>query len=51
MKNIRSDFQLYLVEGTRDQISIEYSYCYSIKDDPKTYQEAMDFRDIVFLKK
>ena len=49
-KNFGSDFQLYLVEGSRDEINLEYSYCYSIEDDPKTYQEAMESRDSAFWK-
>ncbi|GJZ02464.1 zinc finger, CCHC-type containing protein [Tanacetum coccineum] len=34
------------VKGSRDQ----YSYCYSIKEDPKTYDEAMQSQDAAFLK-
>nr|GEX42683.1 zinc finger, CCHC-type [Tanacetum cinerariifolium] len=44
-KSYAFDFQLYLVEGSRDQIGSQYSYCYSIKEDPKTYNEAMQSRD------
>ncbi|GKA87608.1 zinc finger, CCHC-type containing protein [Tanacetum coccineum] len=29
-KSYGSDFQLYLVEGSRDQVGSQYSYCYSI---------------------
>ncbi|GJR19624.1 hypothetical protein Tco_0968151 [Tanacetum coccineum] len=36
-----SDFQLYLVEGSRDQVGSQYSYCFSIEEDPRTYNEAM----------
>nr|GEW58141.1 zinc finger, CCHC-type [Tanacetum cinerariifolium] len=39
------DFQLYLVEGSRDQIRSQYSYCYSIEEDPRTYNESMQSRD------
>ncbi|GJT87258.1 hypothetical protein Tco_1068975 [Tanacetum coccineum] len=35
-KSYGSDFQLYLVEGSRDQIGSQYSYCYSIEEDPRT---------------
>ena len=38
------------MEGSRDEINLEYSYCYSIEDDPKTYQEAMESRDSAFSK-
>nr|GEW79582.1 zinc finger, CCHC-type [Tanacetum cinerariifolium] len=40
-KSYGSDFQLYLVKGSRDQVGSQYCYCYSIKDDPRTYNEAM----------
>ncbi|GJQ99732.1 zinc finger, CCHC-type containing protein [Tanacetum coccineum] len=43
-------FQLYLVEGSRDQIGSQYSYCYSIEEDPRTYNEAMQSRDAAFWK-
>nr|GEU65602.1 zinc finger, CCHC-type [Tanacetum cinerariifolium] len=45
-----SDFQLYLVEGSRDQVGSQYSYCYSIEEDPRTYNEAMQSRDAAFWK-
>ncbi|GJR62244.1 zinc finger, CCHC-type containing protein [Tanacetum coccineum] len=28
-------------EGSRDQVGSQYSYCYSIEEDPRTYNEAM----------
>nr|GEZ04685.1 zinc finger, CCHC-type [Tanacetum cinerariifolium] len=49
-KSYGYDFQLYLVEGSRDEIASQYSYCYSIEEDPKTFDEAMKSRDI-FKKK
>lgn len=49
-KSYGSDFQLYLVEGSRDQIESQYSYCYNIEDDPRTYNEAMQSRDVAFWK-
>ncbi|GJW74063.1 zinc finger, CCHC-type containing protein [Tanacetum coccineum] len=49
-KSYGSDFQLYLVEGSRDQIGSQYSYCYSIKEDPRTYNEAMQSRDAALWK-
>ncbi|GJS01852.1 zinc finger, CCHC-type containing protein [Tanacetum coccineum] len=45
-KSYGSDFQLYLVEGSRDQVGSQYSYCYSIEEDPRTYNEAMQSRDM-----
>ncbi|GJZ16905.1 zinc finger, CCHC-type containing protein [Tanacetum coccineum] len=44
-KSYGFDFQKYLVEGSRDQIGSQYSYCYCIKEDPRTYNEAMQSRD------
>nr|GEV61435.1 zinc finger, CCHC-type [Tanacetum cinerariifolium] len=49
-KSYGSDFQLYLVEGSRDQVGSQYSYCYSIKEDPRTYNEAMQSRVTAFWK-
>ncbi|GJS07419.1 zinc finger, CCHC-type containing protein [Tanacetum coccineum] len=49
-KSYGSDFQLYLVEGSRDQVGSQYSYCYSIEEDPRTYNEAMQSRDAAFWK-
>ncbi|GKF30253.1 hypothetical protein Tco_0100051, partial [Tanacetum coccineum] len=48
-KSYGSDFQLYLVEGSRDRVGSQYSYCYSIEEDPRTYNEAMLSRDSAFL--
>ncbi|GKA34493.1 zinc finger, CCHC-type containing protein [Tanacetum coccineum] len=44
------DFQLYLVEGSRDQVGSQYSYCYSIEEDPRTYNEVMQSFDAAFWK-
>ncbi|GAU31358.1 hypothetical protein TSUD_19030 [Trifolium subterraneum] len=45
-----SDFQLYLVEGSKDQNETQYYYCYSIEEDPRTYDEAVKSRDSIFWK-
>ncbi|GJT43612.1 zinc finger, CCHC-type containing protein [Tanacetum coccineum] len=50
VKSYGSDFQLYLVEGSRDQVGSQYSYCYSIEEDPRTYNEAVQSRDAAFWK-
>ncbi|GJV26886.1 zinc finger, CCHC-type containing protein [Tanacetum coccineum] len=47
-KSYYSNFQLYVAEGSRDQIRSQNSYCYSIEEDPRTYKEAMQSRDIAF---
>ncbi|XP_071738640.1 uncharacterized mitochondrial protein AtMg00820-like [Rutidosis leptorrhynchoides] len=49
-KSYGSDFQLYLVEGSRDCVKSQFSYCYSIDDDPRTFDEAMKSRDVAFWK-
>nr|KAJ0190694.1 hypothetical protein LSAT_V11C800449880 [Lactuca sativa] len=45
-----SDFQLYLVEGTRDETMTQHQYCFNIEVDPKTFSEAIAFRDVHFWK-
>ncbi|GJW83593.1 zinc finger, CCHC-type containing protein [Tanacetum coccineum] len=35
------EFQLYLIEGTRDEVSDQHSYCFHVEDDSKTFDEAM----------
>jgi hypothetical protein len=49
-KSFGPDFQTYLVEGTRDEVGFQYAYCYHIDDDPRTYKEAMESRDVAFWK-
>ncbi|GJS25574.1 zinc finger, CCHC-type containing protein [Tanacetum coccineum] len=44
------DFQLYLIEGTRDLISDQHTYCFNVKGDTKTFDEAMRSHDIAFWK-
>ncbi|GJW37682.1 zinc finger, CCHC-type containing protein [Tanacetum coccineum] len=41
-KDSRPEFQLNLIEGTRDEVSDQHSYCFNVKDDPKTFDEAMN---------
>ncbi|GJT02177.1 zinc finger, CCHC-type containing protein [Tanacetum coccineum] len=49
-KNFRLEFQLYLIAGIRDEVSDQHSYCFNIKDDLKTFNEAMKSQDVAFLK-
>ncbi|GJY21209.1 zinc finger, CCHC-type containing protein [Tanacetum coccineum] len=44
-KNFVLEFQLYLIEGTREEVSDQHSYCFNIEDDPKTFDEAMKSQD------
>nr|GEV69009.1 zinc finger, CCHC-type [Tanacetum cinerariifolium] len=50
-KNFRLEFQLYLIEGTRDEIFDQHSYCFNVEDDPKTFDKAMKSQDVAFWKK
>ncbi|GJY43581.1 hypothetical protein Tco_0431794, partial [Tanacetum coccineum] len=38
------------IGGTRDEVSDQHSYCFNVKDDPKTFDEAMKSQDVVFWK-
>ncbi|GKA11210.1 hypothetical protein Tco_0690643 [Tanacetum coccineum] len=40
-KNFGPKFQLYLIEGIRDEVFDQRSYCFNVKDDPKTCDEVM----------
>ncbi|GJT14163.1 zinc finger, CCHC-type containing protein [Tanacetum coccineum] len=49
-KDFGPEFQLYLIEGTRDEVSDQHSYCFNIEDDPKTFDKAMKSQDVAFWK-
>ncbi|GJX18686.1 zinc finger, CCHC-type containing protein [Tanacetum coccineum] len=49
-KDFGSEFQLYLIEETRDKVSDQHSYCFNVEDDPKTFDEAMKSQDVAFWK-
>nr|GEV45398.1 zinc finger, CCHC-type [Tanacetum cinerariifolium] len=49
-KDFRPEFQLYLIEETRDEISDQHSYYFNVEDDPKTFDEAMKSQDVTFWK-
>ncbi|GJW32329.1 zinc finger, CCHC-type containing protein [Tanacetum coccineum] len=42
-KNFEHEFQLSLIEGTMDEVFDQHSYCFNVKDDPKTFDEAIKF--------
>nr|GEU75877.1 zinc finger, CCHC-type [Tanacetum cinerariifolium] len=42
--------QLYVIEGTRDGVSDQHSYCFNVEDDPKTFDEAMKSQDVALWK-
>ncbi|GJW08005.1 hypothetical protein Tco_1570428 [Tanacetum coccineum] len=50
LKNFGPKFQLYLIEGTRDEVSDQHSYCFNVEDDPKTFDETMNSQDVAFEK-
>ncbi|GKF20759.1 zinc finger, CCHC-type containing protein, partial [Tanacetum coccineum] len=49
-KNFGPEFQLYLIEGTRDEVSDQHSNCFIVEGDSKTFDEAMNSQDIDFWK-
>ncbi|GKA61145.1 zinc finger, CCHC-type containing protein, partial [Tanacetum coccineum] len=49
-KDFGLKFQLYLIEGTRDEVSDQHSYCFNAEDDPKTFDKAMKSQDVAFWK-
>ncbi|GJV84096.1 zinc finger, CCHC-type containing protein [Tanacetum coccineum] len=49
-EDFRPEFQLYLIEETRDEVSYQHSYCFNVEDDPKTFDEAMKSQDVAFWK-
>ncbi|GKA77850.1 hypothetical protein Tco_0784387 [Tanacetum coccineum] len=49
-KDFGPKFQLYLIEGTKDEIFDQHSYCFNVEDDPKTFDEAMKPQDVAFWK-
>ncbi|GJW67336.1 zinc finger, CCHC-type containing protein [Tanacetum coccineum] len=49
-KDFGPEFQLYLVEGTRDEIFDQHSYCFNVEDDPKKFDKAMKSQDVTFWK-
>ncbi|GJZ23236.1 hypothetical protein Tco_0560695 [Tanacetum coccineum] len=49
-KDFGPEFQLYLIEGTKDEVSHQHSYCFNVEDDPKTFDEAMKSQDVAFWK-
>nr|GEU49875.1 hypothetical protein [Tanacetum cinerariifolium] len=50
-KDFGPEFQLYLIEGTMDEVSDQHSYCFNVEDDPKTFDEAMKSQDVALWKK
>ncbi|GKC31527.1 hypothetical protein Tco_1038821 [Tanacetum coccineum] len=48
LKDFRPEFDLYLIEGTRDEVSDQHSYCFNVEDDPKTFDEAIKSQDVAF---
>ncbi|GJY43966.1 zinc finger, CCHC-type containing protein [Tanacetum coccineum] len=49
-KKFGPEFQLYLIEGTKDEVSNQQSYCFIVEDDPKTFDEEMKSHDVAFWK-
>ncbi|GKB15914.1 zinc finger, CCHC-type containing protein [Tanacetum coccineum] len=49
-KNFGLEFQLYLIERTKDEVSDQHFYCFNVEDDPKTFNEAIKSQDVAFWK-
>ncbi|GKC01075.1 zinc finger, CCHC-type containing protein, partial [Tanacetum coccineum] len=49
-KDFGSEFQLYLTEGTRDEVCDQHSHCFNVEDNPKTFDEAIKSQDVAFWK-
>ena len=47
-KSFGPDFEIYLVEGTRDSHCTFIPYCLNVEVNPLTYDEAMSSRDQAF---
>ncbi|GJX30044.1 zinc finger, CCHC-type containing protein [Tanacetum coccineum] len=50
LNNFGPEFQLFLIEGTMDEVSDQHSYCFNVEDDLKTFDEAMKSQDVTFWK-
>nr|GEY70177.1 zinc finger, CCHC-type [Tanacetum cinerariifolium] len=50
LKDFGPEFQLHLIEGTRDEVFVQHSYCFNAKNDPKIFDEAMKSHDVSFWK-
>nr|GEZ03500.1 zinc finger, CCHC-type [Tanacetum cinerariifolium] len=47
-KNFRPEFQLYLIEGTMDEVYDQHYYCFNVDDDPKTCDKTIKSQDVAF---
>ncbi|GJX33739.1 hypothetical protein Tco_0245296 [Tanacetum coccineum] len=47
-KGFGHGFQLYLIEGTRDEVSDQHFYCLNVEDDPEIFDEAIKSPDVAF---
>nr|GEV44249.1 zinc finger, CCHC-type [Tanacetum cinerariifolium] len=48
--NFIHEYQLYLIEGIKDEVSNQHSYCFNVEDESKTFDEAMKSQDVAFWK-
>ncbi|GJU66054.1 zinc finger, CCHC-type containing protein [Tanacetum coccineum] len=40
-KDFGPEFQFYLIEGVRDEVSDQHSYCFNVEDDPKIFDKVL----------
>nr|GEW26899.1 hypothetical protein [Tanacetum cinerariifolium] len=50
-KDFGPEFQLYLIEGTRDEVSDQHFYYFNVEDDPKIFDEVKKSQDVAYGKK
>nr|GEV71116.1 zinc finger, CCHC-type [Tanacetum cinerariifolium] len=50
-KDFGPKFHIYLFERTKDEVSDQHSYCFTVEDGPKTFDKAMKSHDVSFWKK
>ncbi|GJV95482.1 zinc finger, CCHC-type containing protein [Tanacetum coccineum] len=49
-KSFGPEFQLYLIEGIRNEVFDQHSYCFNVENDPKTFDEAIKSHYVAFWK-
>ncbi|GJY26739.1 hypothetical protein Tco_0401465 [Tanacetum coccineum] len=50
LKNFGPELKLYLIKGTRDEVSNQHSYCFNVEDNTKTFDLTMKSHDVAFWK-
>ena len=48
--SLNTNFNVYLVEGSRMELGSQHLYYHNVDNDPSTYEEAMRSQDVAFWK-